>query len=136
MPNNETFQINRFQIKTCESWGANQQNYVPMNGEPIYVVDTATITGVPTPIFVIGDGANTLSWLVSNGRYYVYKQTIPQPGNSVYATTTNGTSSFGEAATWARSDHKHTLDRKITVGTSETPPSNGANGDIYIQVEG
>lgn len=131
MPNNETFQIHKFQMKICDEWGQQQQNYEPEEGEPIYI--TATIGAIAPPIFVIGNGINTLSWLVSQGRYYTYKQPIPQPGNRVELTTTDGTASAGTTYAWARSDHKHTLDKKITSGTSL--PANANNGDIFILIE-
>ena len=133
MPNNETFQIDKFQIKICEDWGTNQQKYIPGKGEPVYI--TASIDGVSTPIFVIGDEVNTLDHLVSNGDYYVYKKNIPQPGDNVTKTTTDGTALVGTADTWARSDHKHTLDRKITSGT-ELPTKEVNEGDIFILIAG
>lgn len=134
MPNNEIFQIDRLQIKICNEWLNAQRGYKPLQGEPVYV--TSKDASLYAPFFVIGDGANTLGGLVEQGKYYINKQLIPKADNEgLTPVTTNGVESPGIDATFARSDHKHTLDRKITSGT--VLPTEGVNdGDIFILIAG
>lgn len=132
MPNNEIFQIDKFQMKICNEWETAQKTYIPKWGEPVYV--TTKVASLYAPILVIGDEANTLEGLISRGQYYINKQMIPKADNEgLTPVTTNGVESPGIAATFARSDHKHTLDKKITSGTSL--PNNANNGDIFILIE-
>lgn len=135
---NLDLEINTFQFKTINS--ANEWNtrkgYKPLKSEPIFITADA-INGIDTSIFLIGDGTSTLEALVNNNKYFVYKEVISQPGvqsNITRVKSDGSQNSAGISDAYARADHQHTLDRKISSGTDD--PTGGAIGDIYIKIEG
>ena len=133
---NLDLQIGTFQIKYVEYTGdwdtTPNANTVLAIGEPVML-----LTNSNTLFYLyLGDGVHTLRQLDADKKFIQLGGYIQPPGlqSNITRVKSDGSSnSAGTSNAYARADHQHTLDRKISYGTDI--PTGGNVGDIYILYE-
>ena len=145
------------QIKRIPANYADYEGEILESGEPLLI--NVKVGNINPPIFLIGDGKNTIRELMSAKKIFLNlnDSKIPSPANSDDQLTkyVSGSNYTGDSDKYARADHVHSITantienvigtnsstgefhcRRIRIGTANVETVHNAQlGDIYIKYE-
>ena len=126
-------EIESLQVKRVKDNWDKHKTYIPKDGEVVFV-DYGVDTKTPfTEFFILGDGENTLEWLLSQEDRVYYsaenirqlissakesvKESIPyvsdSPSNTILPYSYGDNTTIGRSLNYARADHTHLLSQGV-----------------------